>query len=191
MSMAPMNSRHIREAAPREWTAEVAGEVLGVGDRVMHPAHGVGRVERIAVQDISGFSLEFIVVVFDEARMTLRVPSNKARTIGLRRIASQALINEALAILKGRPKQSKIMWARRAQENEAKINSGDPRIIAEVVRDLNGNAISGTQSFSERAIYETAVDRLAGEIAVVEGMDKAAAIAKINRYAAPAGAEGT
>jgi CarD family transcriptional regulator len=83
------------------------------------------------------------------------------------------------------------MWARRAQEYQAKINSGDPRIIAEVVRDLNGNAISGTQSFSERAVYETAVDRLAGEIAAVEGMDNAAAIAKISRYAAPAGAEGT
>jgi CarD family transcriptional regulator len=132
---------------------------------VTHPTHSAGRVERIAVQDISGFSLEFILVVFDEARMILRVPSNKACTIGLRRIASQALIDEALAILKGRPKPSKVMWARRVQEYQAKINGGDPRIIAEFVWDLNGNAISGTQSFSERAIYETAVDRLAGEIA--------------------------
>jgi len=158
MKSASMNSRSTHVSAPREWTAEVAGEVLNSGDRVMHPAHGVGRVERIATQDVSGFSLEFIHVVFDETRMTLRVPSNKARTIGLRRIASRTLIQEALAVLRSRPKSSKTMWSRRAQEYQAKINSGDPRTIAEVVRDLNRNAISGTQSFSERALYEAAID---------------------------------
>src|SRR3954471_17248730 len=111
MKSASMNSRSTHVSAPREWTAEVAGEVLNSGDRVMHPAHGVGRVERIATQDVSGFSLEFIHVasgfslefihvVFDETRMTLRVPSNKARTIGLRRIASRTLIQEALAVLR-------------------------------------------------------------------------------------------
>jgi CarD family transcriptional regulator len=174
-----MNSRHIYGTSPREWTAEVAGEVLGVGDRVMHPAHGVGRVERIATEKVSGFRLEFVHVVFDDTQMTLRAPSNKVRTIGLRRLASRELIDEALAILKTRPKKSNVMWARRAQEYQTKINSGDPRIVAEVVRDLSGNAISGTQSFSERAIYESAVDRLAGEIAAVEGTDKAATLARM------------
>jgi CarD family transcriptional regulator len=183
-----MNSRHIYGTSPREWTAEIAGEVLGVGDRVMHPAHGVGRVERIAIEDVSGFSLEFVHVAFDDTRMTLRVPSNKVRSIGLRRLASQELIDQALAILKTKPKRSNVMWARRAQEYQMKTNSGDPRMIAEVVRDLSFNAVSGTQSFSERAIYEAAVDRLAGEIAAVEGNDKAAAITKMGVHVTPSDA---
>jgi CarD family transcriptional regulator len=180
MKTTAMANRHLQGAAPRAWTAEVAGEVLCAGDRVMHPAHGVGRVARIAVEEISGFSLEFVHVAFDEARLTLRVPSNKVRSIGLRRIASQVLIDEALAVLQGRARSAKLIWARRAQEYQAKINSGDPRIVAEVVRDLSRNAIAGVQSFSERAIYETALDRLACEIAAVEDTDKAAAIVRIN-----------
>jgi len=164
----------------RERTAEVAGEVLGVGDRVMHPAHGVGRILRIAVEEVSGFSLELVHVAFDEGQLTLRVPSHKVRNIGLRRIASRTLVEQALAVLQGRPKMAKVVWARRAQEYQAKINSGDPRVVAEVLRDLSRNAIAGVQSFSERAIYETALDRLACEIAAVEGTDKAAAIARIN-----------
>ena len=84
-----MAARHTSGVAPREWTAEVAGEVLREGDRVMHPAHGVGRVERIAVEEVSGYSLDLVHIVFDEARLTLRVPTTKVRSIGLRRIASQ------------------------------------------------------------------------------------------------------
>jgi CarD family transcriptional regulator len=180
MKTTAMANRHIPGGIPREWTAEVAGEVLGTGDRVMHPAHGVGYVARIAVEEVSGFSLEFVHVAFDEVQLTLRVPSNKVRSIGLRRIASRTLIDEALAVLQGRARSAKVVWARRAQEYQAKINSGDPRVVAEVVRDLGRNAISGVQSYSERAIYETAVDRLACEIAAVEGTDKTAAIARIN-----------
>lgn len=180
MKTASMAGRHAQGGTPREWTAEVAGEVLSVGDRVMHPAHGVGHVARIAVEEVSGFSLEFVHVAFDEAQLTLRVPFNKVRSIGLRRIASPALIEEALAVLQGRPRSAKLVWARRAQEYQAKINSGDPRVVAEVVRDLGRNALAGVQSYSERAIYETALDRLACEIAAVEGTDKAASIARIN-----------
>ncbi|SDB73806.1 CarD family transcriptional regulator [Belnapia rosea] len=165
---------------PREWTAEIAGEVLCVGDQVMHPAHGVGCVTCIAVEEVSGFSLEFVQVVFDEARLTLRVPSNKVRSIGLRRIASRSLLDEALATLRGRSRSAKLIWARRAQEYQAKINSGDPRVVAEVLRDLRRNAIEGMQSYSERAVYEAALDRLACEIAAVEGTEKAAAVGRIN-----------
>lgn len=175
-----MANRQIQGGAPRAWTAEVAGEVLHAGDRVMHPAHGVGRVSHIAVEDVSGFSLEFVHVVFDEAQLTLRVPSKKVRSIGLRRIASRALIDAALAVLQGRARSAKLVWTRRAQEYQAKINSGDPRVVAEVVRDLGRNAIAGVQSYSERAIYETALDRLACEVAVVEEIEKAAAIIRIN-----------
>ena len=145
-------ARFTNGVAPREWTAEVVGEVLQEGDRVMHPAHGVGRVERIAVEEVSGYSLNLVHIVFDEARLTLRVPTTKVRSIGLRRIASQKLIDEALAVLKGRARQSKVMWSRRAQDYQAKINSGDPRVVAEVVRDLGRNAVSGGQSFSERQL---------------------------------------
>jgi len=169
-----------RNEGPRAWTAEVPGEVLGVDDRVMHPSHGVGRVLRIAVEEVSGFSLEFVHVAFDESQLTLRVPSDKVRSIGLRRIASRTLIDEALAVLQGRARSAKLIWARRAQEYQMKINSGDPRVVAEVIRDLGCNAIAGVQSYSERTIYETALDRLACEVAAVEGTDKAAAIARIN-----------
>jgi CarD family transcriptional regulator len=181
-----MSNRHIQGVARREWTAEVAGEVLCAGDRVMHPAHGVGRVARIATEEVSGFSLELVHVAFDEAQLTLRVPSNKVRSIGLRRIASQTLIDEALAVLRARVKPSRLIWARRAQEYQAKINSGDPRVVAEVVRDLIRNAIAGVQSHSERTLYEAALDRLAGEIAAVEGTDKATALARINSQVASA-----
>ena len=180
MNRTMVSNRHVHAAGPREWTAEVAGEVLCAGDRVMHPAHGVGRVARIATEEVSGFSLEFVHIAFDEAQLILRVPSNKVRSIGLRRIASQTLINTALAVLRGRAKVSRLVWMRRAQEYQAKINSGDPRIVAEVVRDLICNVTAGLQSSSERAIYETALERLACEIAAVEGTDKAAAITRIN-----------
>src|SRR5918992_6135966 len=111
-----MAAMHSGGAGPREWTAEVAGEVLEAGDRVMHPAHGVGRVERIAVEEVSGASLELVHVAFGGTGLTLRVPKGKVRSIGLRRIASPALIDEALAAAGGRPRQSKAMWSRRAQE---------------------------------------------------------------------------
>ena len=182
-----MAAMHFGRAGPREWTAEVAGEVLEAGDRVMHPAHGVGRVERIAVEEISGSSLELVHVAFGETGLTLRVPKGKVRSIGLRRIASPALIDEALAVAGGRPRQSKAMWSRRVQEWQAKVDSGDPRLVAEVVRDLGRNAgASGEGSFSERRLFEAALDRLAGEVAAVEGIEKAAAAAAIAARLAPA-----
>jgi CarD family transcriptional regulator len=186
MRTASMAARHTSGVAPREWTAEIAGEVLREGDRVMHPAHGVGRVERIAVEEVSGYSLDLVHIVFDEARLTLRVPTTKVRSIGLRRIASRKLIDEALAVLKGRARQSKVMWSRRAQDYQAKINSGDPRVVAEVVRDLGRNAVSGGQSFSERQLYEAALDRLACEVAAVESVDREAAVARITAQVAAA-----
>lgn len=181
-----MANRHIQGESRREWTAEVAGEVLCAGDRVMHPAHGVGRISRIAAEDVSGFKLEFVHVAFDEAQLTLRVPLNKVRSIGLRRVASRGLIDQALLVLQGRPRPAKLMWARRAQEYQAKVNSGDPRVVAEVIRDLGRNALAGVQSYSERAIYETALDRLACEIAVIDGTDRVTAVAMINGHLAPA-----
>jgi CarD family transcriptional regulator len=110
------------------------------GDYVVYPTHGVGKVEKIATEDIAGHRLELIHITFEENRMTLRVPVAKARTAGLRKLTSQAKFDEALTVLRGRARIKRTMWSRRAQEYEAKINSGDPIAIAEVVRDLHRNA---------------------------------------------------
>jgi CarD family transcriptional regulator len=152
------------------------------GDHVVYPTHGVGKVERIATEEIAGHKLELIHITFEENRMTLRVPVAKAKSAGLRKLATRKLFDEALTILKGRARIKRTMWSRRAQEYEAKINSGDPLAIAEVVRDLHRNAGQPDQSFSERQIYEAAMDRLAAELGALEQIDKNAAAAKLSDY---------
>jgi CarD family transcriptional regulator len=149
------------------------------GDHVVYPTHGVGRVERIATEEIAGHKLELIHITFEENRMTLRVPVTKARTAGLRKLATRKMFDEAMTVLRGRARIKRTMWSRRAQEYEAKINSGDPLAIAEVVRDLHRNAGQPDQSFSERQIYEAAMDRLAAELGALDGIDKAAASQKL------------
>lgn len=157
-------------------------EQFAEGDYVVYPTHGVGKVERIATEEIAGHKLELIHITFEENRMTLRVPVAKARTAGLRKLASRKLFDDAMAVLKGRARIKRTMWSRRAQEYEAKINSGDPLAIAEVVRDLHRNAGQPDQSFSERQIYEAAMDRLAAELAALERIDKAAASVKLVEF---------
>ncbi len=149
------------------------------GDYVVYPTHGVGKVERIATEEIAGHRLELIHITFEENRMTLRVPVAKARSAGLRKLASPQKFDEALNVLRGRARIKRTMWSRRAQEYEAKINSGDPVAIAEVVRDLHRNAGQPDQSFSERQIYESAMDRLAAELAALDATDKVTAAAKL------------
>ncbi len=149
------------------------------GDHVVYPTHGVGRVERIATEEIAGHKLELIHITFEENRMTLRVPVAKARSAGLRKLATRKMFDEALAVLRGRARIKRTMWSRRAQEYEAKINSGDPLSIAEVVRDLHRNAGQPDQSFSERQIYEAAMDRLAAELAALDQTEKAVAATKL------------
>ena len=154
-------------------------EIFAEGDHVVYPTHGVGRVEKIAREEIAGHQLELIHVTFEENRMTLRVPVAKARTAGLRKLATRKLFDEALAVLRGRARIKRTMWSRRAQEYEAKINSGDPLAIAEVVRDLHRNAGQPDQSFSERQIYEQAMDRLAAELGALDETDKNTAATKL------------
>jgi CarD family transcriptional regulator len=163
-------------APPR---AMAKAEIFVDGDFVVYPTHGVGKVERIAVEEIAGHTLELIHITFDENRMTLRVPTNKARTAGLRKLASRKQFDDVLATLKGRARIKRTMWSRRAQEYEAKINSGDPSSIAEVVRDLHRNVGQPDQSFSERQIYESALDRLAAEYGALEQVDKATATERL------------
>jgi CarD family transcriptional regulator len=157
-------------------------ENFAEGDHVVYPTHGVGKVERIAIEEIAGHKLELIHITFEENRMTLRVPVAKARTAGLRKLATRKMFDEALAVLKGRARVKRTMWSRRAQEYEAKINSGDPIAIAEVVRDLHRNAGQPDQSFSERQIYEAAMDRLAAELAALDKTDKTAAAIKLAEF---------
>ena len=136
------------------------------GEFVVYPAHGVGKVADISTQKIGGAELELIVVNFDKDKMTLRVPLSKAESVGLRKISETPVMDEALGVLKGKAKVRKIMWSRRAQEYENKINSGSPVAIAEVVRDLYRRENLSEQSYSERQIYEQALDRLANEYAI-------------------------
>ncbi len=157
-------------------------EVFTEGDYVVYPTHGVGKVERIAIEEIAGHKLELIHITFEENRMTLRVPVAKARSAGLRKLANRKMFDEAMAVLRGKARIKRTMWSRRAQEYEAKINSGDPIAIAEVVRDLHRNAGQPDQSFSERQIYEAAMDRLAAELAALDRTDKPTAATKLNDF---------
>jgi len=159
--------------------AGTPGSEFKAGDHVVYPTHGVGRVDGIETIAIAGHDLKMIVVTFDETRMTLKVPVAKAASAGLRKLVSRKVMDEALETVRGRARIKRTMWSRRAQEYEAKINSGDPLAIAEVVRDLHRNAGQPDQSFSERQIYELALDRLAAELAALDGTDKATATEKL------------
>ena len=155
------------------------GSAFTTGDFVVYPTHGVGRVVAIETQEIAGIALPLIVINFDKDRMTLRVPVAKAHNSGLRKLSSRKVMDTALATLKGRSRSKRTMWSRRAQEYEAKINSGDPVSIAEVVRDLHRGADQPDQSYSERQIYQAALDRLARELAAVERIDERAAAQRL------------
>jgi CarD family transcriptional regulator len=151
------------------------------GDYVVYPSHGVGKITGVENQEISGYRLSVFVVHFDKDRMTLRVPVTKVKNSGLRRLSTQKEMETALARLKGRSKAKRAMWSRRAQEYEAKINSGDPGAIAEVVRDLYRNAGQPDQSYSERQIYQAALDRLVRELAAVESIDETTATQRLEQ----------
>lgn len=149
------------------------------GDYVVYPTHGVGKVLGIEDQEIAGQKLKLIIIEFDKDRMTLRVPVAKADKSGLRRLSSPDQMKSALKTLKGKSRVRRTMWSRRAQEYEAKINSGDPIAIAEVVRDLFRNASQPDQSYSERQLYQAALDRLAREYAAIEEIGEEDAAEKL------------
>ncbi len=149
---------------------------FSIGDHVVYPAHGVGVVRGVENQEVAGMTLEVYVVTFDHEKMTLRVPTKKAKTAGLRALAEGPVVSQALTTLKGRARVKRTMWSRRAQEYEAKINSGDLISIAEVVRDLHRAENHPEQSYSERQLYESALDRMAREVAAIERIDRDAAI---------------
>ena len=151
------------------------------GDFVVYPAHGVGKVTSIETQLIGGQKVELFVISFERDRMTLRVPVRKVENSGLRKLSTRKVMEAALTTLKGRARVKRAMWSRRAQEYEAKINSGDPVSIAEVVRDLHRGASQPEQSYSERQIYEQALERLSHEVAAVEKIKPEAATTKLEK----------
>ncbi len=150
---------------------------FAIDDYVVYPTHGVGQITGIEEKEISGMQLHLFVVTFAKDKMTLRVPVAKAS--GMRKLATPKILETALTTLRGRARVKRTMWSRRAQEYEAKINSGDPISIAEVVRDLHRGSNQPEQSYSERQIYEAALDRLVRELAVVEQIDEDAATEKL------------
>ena len=144
-------------------------------DCVVYPAHGVGKIISIEEQEIAGLTLELFVISFEKDKMTLRVPTNKAAEVGMRTLSSPDVVTQAMTTLKGKARVKKAMWSRRAQEYEQKINSGDLIAIAEVVRDLHRADDQREQSYSERQLYEAALERLTREIAAVGDSDEVAA----------------
>ena len=149
------------------------------GDYVVYPAHGVGRIEGIEAQTVGGMDVQLYAIAFEKDRMKLKVPVFKAKSAGLRKLCSGSRIEDAKATLKGKAKVRRAMWSRRAQEYETKINSGDPVAIAEVLRDLKRSNDDTEQSYSERLIYQSALERLAREVAAVEKVSEMKATEQI------------
>jgi CarD family transcriptional regulator len=149
---------------------KIAG--FNLNDYVIYPSHGVGQIIDVEEQEVLGAKLELFVIMFEKDKMTLRVPTIKVESVGLRSLSSPELVAKAMVTLKGRARVKRAMWSRRAQEYEAKINSGDLISIAEVVRDLHRNDEQREQSYSERQLYEAALERLSREVSVVNGVDE-------------------
>ena len=146
---------------------------------MVYPAHGVGRITAIDEQTIADQTIQMFVVAFEKDKMTLMVPTDKVESARMRRLSSRETMDTVLSTLRGRARLRRVMWSRRAQEYDAKLNSGDPVAIAEVLRDLHRNVGQPDQSYSERQMYEAALDRLAREFAAVEKTDTERAASKI------------
>ncbi len=172
----------VREAPQADAKASIDKEASGaakldykVNDQIVYPAHGVGKIVALEKQEVAGITIELFVINFDQEKMRLRVPTGKAKVAGMRSLSDEKTIKNAVELLKGRARIKRTMWSRRAQEYDAKINSGDIKLVAEVVRDLYRSEEQPEQSYSERQLFEAAIDRMAREVAAVRkfGLDKA------------------
>ena len=160
--------------------SKAAKQSFKVNDHVVYPAHGVGKIVGVEKQLIAGITNELFLIVFEHEKMKLRVPTAKAQAVGMRGLADEVTVKKAVDTLKGRARIKRTMWSRRAQEYEAKINSGDIIQVAEVVRDLYRAADQPEQSYSERQLFEAALDRLAREVAAVRKTDMEGALAELD-----------
>ncbi len=149
------------------------------GDFIVYPAHGLGKVVAVATETIAEMEIEVYVILFEQDKMTLRVPTMKVDSSGMRGLANDMVLKDAFTTLKGRPRVKRTMWSRRAQEYEGKINSGDLLLLTEVVRDLYRTEEQPDQSYSERQLYERAIDRMVREVAAIMKMDRGPTMDKI------------
>ena len=156
--------------------------VFKIGDFVVYPAHGVGKLVDIEEHEIANTKVKLYVIAFDRDHMTLRLPVEKAVSAGLRKVAGKEQMEAALGILSVKTKKKKVMWSRRAQEYETKINSGSVENLADVIRELYVCQINKDQSYSERQIYQTALERFVRELSVVENIDETAAMKRVQSY---------
>jgi len=151
-------------------------KIFKPGQHIVYPAHGVGEVLAVEQEVIAGFDIEVYVVLFEQDKMTLRVPTEKAATSGMRALSNELVLKDAYTTLKGRARIKRTMWSRRAQEYEAKINSGDLILVSEVVRDLHRTDTQPEQSYSERQLYERSLDRMVREVAAIQKVDRGTAL---------------
>ncbi|MBE0577803.1 CarD family transcriptional regulator [Devosia sp.] len=151
------------------------------GEYVVYPAHGVGVIVSIEEQEVAGLTLELFVISFEQDKLTLRVPVAKIKSVGMRKLAEEDMVTQALATVTGRARVKRTMWSRRAQEYEAKINSGDLIAISEVVRDLYRSDEQPEQSYSERQLFEQAMDRMSREIGAVNKLTLTEAVQLIEK----------
>lgn len=156
-----------------------------IGDEIIYPTHGLGVITSQEKEKISGIEIEMFVIRFEHEKMTLRVPIEKAHIFGMRHISNKKEMKKALLILKTPSNVKRTMWSRRAQEYETKLNSGDPILIAEVLRDLNRSDDDPEQSYSERQLYEEAFERLVREMAAVEQIDEDSASKRLESILKP------
>ncbi|MCT4657011.1 MAG: CarD family transcriptional regulator [Cohaesibacter sp.] len=152
-----------------------------INEFIVYPAHGVGQIVNIEEQEVAGLNLELFVINFEQDKMTLRVPVGKIASVGMRKLSDEESVEKALVTVTGRARIKRTMWSRRAQEYEAKINSGDLQSIAEVVRDLYRSESQPEQSYSERQLYEAALDRMAREVAAIRKLSGTEAIHVIEK----------
>ncbi len=174
---APLAAKPAAPAAPKVPSFKV-------GELVVYPAHGVGRVTSIETQEIAGTRLELYIVDFEKEKLRLKVPTNRAEQKGMRHLADRAMIEQAMKVIRGRARIKRVMWSRRAQEYDAKINSGDMIAVAEVVRDLYRSERQPEQSYSERQLFEQALARFARELAAVRKIDDDQCIKEVEDFLA-------
>ena len=168
-----------KEAAGKTAAKKSKKKLFKAGQYIVYPAHGVGKVTGIEQDIIAGFDIETYVVHFEQDKMTLRVPTMKAATSGMRALSNELILKDSFTTLKGRARIKRTMWSRRAQEYEAKINSGDLILVSEVVRDLHRTDAQPEQSYSERQLYERATDRMVREVAAIKKIDRGAALEEV------------
>jgi CarD family transcriptional regulator len=183
----PSSPHPVRVAAPPVAAKPAAPPVprklaFKVNELVVYPAHGVGRVVQIEEQEIAGARLELYIIDFDKEKLRLKVPTGKSEQKGMRKLADKSLIEQAMRVLRGRARVKRTMWSRRAQEYEAKINSGDLIAVAEVVRDLYRSEKQPEQSYSERQLFEQALERMAREVAAVKKIDDDVAVKEVETF---------